>query len=429
VIRLCTIAALGLGLFACGEVKSDAASGDDPTITSLDPDHGPAPGGATITITGTNLAGDNPTVVVDGIAAMDAMATSNTTMTFTLPPGSGGAMVDVEVATDHGFATKPAAFRYSLEPVILDISPKTGRFAGGTAVTITGRGFQANEADVPVVTIGGSPATAVQIIDDKTITATTAASDTQAIAFIPGDVQVKNKNGTAVAPKSFSLTKQGILLVSSQSQQMAFLDPTTKNVVPFSTTSRLPNCAIAPTGTLLALRTRDSQHHDLVDYDPIVRTTTVLGQLMDGASARDFNSLAFVGNTAYVTSRQLQRLYSVNTATAALTVIGATNPILNQRSGIAPKDGSNLWLARATNGTLDTINVATGAITTGVTLSGAPPQGVRGIVTVGGVLYVATSQSSPTLVYTVNTSTGALTQFASVSLQSVTGMCLTPTAF
>ena len=432
-IRSLFTLSLGLGLGAgCGEVKTDAASGDDPTITMLTPDHGPILGGVMVTLSGTNLAGANPTVVVGGVAAKDATATNNNTLTFTLPPGTAGTVADVEVATDHGFAVKPAALRYNLQPIVLEISPKFGRFAGGTAVTITGRGFQVDEADIPTVTIGGSPATAVQIVDDKTITATTAASDPQALAFLPTDISVSNKNGTNTASKSFSLTKQGILLTSGQNnQQLAYLDPATKAVVPLGQTpNKMSGCAVAPTGKLLAQRAKDSNTHELVEFDPITREATKLGQFTDGASTRDFSSMAFVGNSLFVVSRQLGRFYSANPATAALTQIGATDPAFQIYGGITQKDGTSLWFlsSNGSGGTLSTVNTTTGAITAPLTLTGAGGY-LRGLVVVGGVLYVSSWNSNPTTVYKVNTTTGALTQFASVSIPSASGMCTTPPAF
>ncbi len=430
-IRTTTAVAFGwlLVVSACGEVKSDAASGDDPKITMLDPDHGPAIGGVMVTVTGSGMSGTNPIVVVDGVSATEVTASSDSTITFKLPPGIEGNTVDVEVSTDHGFAIAPAAFRYNLRPVILDIQPRFGRFSGGTSVTISGRGFQVDQANVPTVTIGGAVATAVQIIDDKTITATTAPADPQALAFVPTDIEVSNANGMNALPKTFSLTKQGIILVSSQTQKTFYFDPTTKASSPLSGGAKVPTCALAPNGKLDAMKTRDNINHDLIEYDPIGHGSTVLAPtLIEGAVTHDIPMMAYIGNTLYVVSRQAQRMYSVNTTSGALTGIGpAPTPGLT-RGGITARDGSSLWYVTQTNGTLNSINVATGAITTGPTLSGGGIVGVRALVTVGGVLYLATT-ASPTIIYTVNTTSGVLTQFASVPAQNVSGMCQTPTAF
>lgn len=56
-------------------------------------------------------------------------------------------------------------------PTIQSISPGTGSAAGGTAITITGKGF----AQGAVVTVGGAPATATDVVNSMTIIATTGA--------------------------------------------------------------------------------------------------------------------------------------------------------------------------------------------------------------------------------------------------------------
>jgi hypothetical protein len=56
-------------------------------------------------------------------------------------------------------------------PTVASISPSSGSTAGGTAVTITGTGFQSGAT----VTIGGSAATAVSLVSSTSITATTPA--------------------------------------------------------------------------------------------------------------------------------------------------------------------------------------------------------------------------------------------------------------
>ena len=51
------------------------------------------------------------------------------------------------------------------------VSPASGTAAGGTAVTITGTGFLAGAT----VSLGGTPATGVTVVNSTSITATTPA--------------------------------------------------------------------------------------------------------------------------------------------------------------------------------------------------------------------------------------------------------------
>ncbi len=78
----------------------------------------------------------------------------------------------------------------ALPPTVTAISPNTGSTLGGTAVTITGTGFTGATA----VTIGGVPATAVNVVDDTSITAVTGARAAGAVS-----VDVTTPSGTNAA--------------------------------------------------------------------------------------------------------------------------------------------------------------------------------------------------------------------------------------
>src|SRR5690606_1819045 len=63
--------------------------------------------------------------------------------------------------------TLPDAYEYLDEPVITAIAPDEGPETGGTEVTLTGTDF----TDATEVTFDGVPATAFEVVDDTTITA------------------------------------------------------------------------------------------------------------------------------------------------------------------------------------------------------------------------------------------------------------------
>jgi hypothetical protein len=79
-----------------------------PTVTSMTPTSGPAGGGTTVTIVGTNLYG-TPQVTFGGVPGTITTLT-NTSMKVVTPPGSGS--VPVVVATSAGSATVPTTFTY-----------------------------------------------------------------------------------------------------------------------------------------------------------------------------------------------------------------------------------------------------------------------------------------------------------------------------
>jgi hypothetical protein len=113
-----------------------------PTVSSLNPTHGPAAGGTSVTITGTNLTG---ATAVNFDANPASFTVNNPTkITATAPAGVGGTTAQVTVTTGGG--TSPAKL-YDYEvpptpaPVVTGLNPSHGSAAGGTSVTITGSNF------------------------------------------------------------------------------------------------------------------------------------------------------------------------------------------------------------------------------------------------------------------------------------------------
>ena len=150
------------------------------TITSVAPASGPTAGGTTVTITGTYLRyGTSSTgVTVGGVEATVVSFDTNQVVIVT-PAGSAGAKDVVVKAVDYNnqtLATKTGGFTYvAPEPpfAITVVSPASGLTTGSEPVTITGKGFSGGT--LPSVTMGGTAATAVVVVNDTTITAVTPA--------------------------------------------------------------------------------------------------------------------------------------------------------------------------------------------------------------------------------------------------------------
>lgn len=83
----------------------------DPTIATVAPATGPAAGGTTITITGTNFSPD-ATVTVGGTAATAVQPLSATQVRCTTPPGTAGAK-NVVVTSSGGTATSTGGYTYT----------------------------------------------------------------------------------------------------------------------------------------------------------------------------------------------------------------------------------------------------------------------------------------------------------------------------
>lgn len=140
-----------------------------PAVTGLTPDHGPAVGGTTVTITGTDFSG--ATAVRFGASpATSFVVVSATTITAVTPAGSG--TVPVTVVTPMGTSLAGPACQYAYAaPAVTALSPNHGPVAGGTSVTISGSGFTGASA----VRFGATAAATFSVSSDTTMTAVAPA--------------------------------------------------------------------------------------------------------------------------------------------------------------------------------------------------------------------------------------------------------------
>jgi len=187
-------------------VMLSAACGDDsteptqpaPTLTAVSPDNGSALGGTQLTLTGTNFV-SGATVRVGGTAATQVTVVSSTSITCLTPAGTSG-LVDVSVSTSGGTATLEDAFTYNPGPTLTGVAPGAGTSLGGTALTLTGTGFTANNAGANTVTVDGVACTSVNAASDTEITCTSPAGTAGATV----NVTVSNANGAATLPGGFT---------------------------------------------------------------------------------------------------------------------------------------------------------------------------------------------------------------------------------
>ncbi len=145
-----------------------------PTVTSIAPNSGTINGGTAVTITGTGfLAG--ATVSLGGTPATGVTVVNSTSITATTPAHAAGPVNVIVTNSDTQSGTLTQGFTYTTAsnppPTLTGVSPASGTAAGGTAVTITGTGFLAGAT----VSLGGTPATGVTVVNSTSITATTPA--------------------------------------------------------------------------------------------------------------------------------------------------------------------------------------------------------------------------------------------------------------
>ena len=198
-----------------------------PSVTGLTPESGPAVGGTTVTITGTDLSGATA-VSFGASSATSFVVVSATAITAVAPPGSG--TVPVTVVTPMGTRATGPACQYSYAaPGITELSPGHGPAAGGTAVTITGSGFTGASA----VRFGATAATSFSVGSDTIITAvapagtgtvtvtvttpqgTSAEIPAAQYAYAPTISAVSPDHGPAAGGNDVTITGTGFLSATS----------------------------------------------------------------------------------------------------------------------------------------------------------------------------------------------------------------------
>ena len=179
-MRVRHLIAVATAVFGLLAVFAGGALAQTETIASVSPSSGPVAGGTTVVITGdyifdamprpVTIGGANATFVSQEIVNQGPTAK----ITVTTPPGTAGPADVVIYAYAGGpeLVRKTGGFTYT-ELSVKSVTPTSGLTTGEEPITITGTGFSGGAT--PTVTIGGTPATSVTVINDTTITATTPA--------------------------------------------------------------------------------------------------------------------------------------------------------------------------------------------------------------------------------------------------------------
>ncbi|MFD0445863.1 IPT/TIG domain-containing protein [Streptomyces indonesiensis] len=136
-----------------------------PTLTAISPASGPATGGTTVTLTGTNLLGATA-VKFGAVNATSFTVVSATQITAVAPAGSGAAQVTV---SGPGGTSNGVSYAYVVVavPVLTAVSPGQGPVGGGNTVTLSGSGL----TGVTAVTFGSTPALSFTVVSATQITA------------------------------------------------------------------------------------------------------------------------------------------------------------------------------------------------------------------------------------------------------------------
>lgn len=159
-----------------------------PAVSGVSPGSGPAAGGTSVTISGSNFTSATA-VRFGGTNATSYTVNSASSITATSPAGSPGT-VDITVTTASGTSATGVSdqYTYIAVPAVSGVSPNSGSTAGGTSVTITGTGF----AGATSVRFGGTSASSFTVNSANSITATSPAHSAGTV-----DVTVTTTGGTS----------------------------------------------------------------------------------------------------------------------------------------------------------------------------------------------------------------------------------------
>jgi hypothetical protein len=204
--------------------KSTGNGTPPPVVSTITPNSGSTVGGTSITINGSGFQ-NNATVSLGGSLASSVAVVNSSTITASTPAHAAGTVDVVVTNTDGQSGTKSGGFTYVVPPVappvVSTVSPNSGSTVGGTSITISGSGFQNNAT----VSLGGSLASSVAVVNSSTITALTPAhaAGTVDVVVTNTDGQSGTKTGgfTYVAPQTPVPLFDRVFIVVDENQSFA----------------------------------------------------------------------------------------------------------------------------------------------------------------------------------------------------------------
>ena len=149
-----------------------------PKLIGLSPIHGSSVGGYDVIITGDHFL-SGAKVGFGEVDSSKVKFLSEQALIVAVPVGVPGTTVDVTVTNPGGLSdTSAEAFTYDdleKEPLtLISIMPPGGTADGGTSVAVIGAGFVVGQTGL---TIGGNPASDVQVVSANLLTASTPPGD------------------------------------------------------------------------------------------------------------------------------------------------------------------------------------------------------------------------------------------------------------
>ncbi len=179
------------------------------TITSITPAFGDASGGTQVVVQGSGFGDPYSSPLVTavkfgGVAATSFTIQNDNFMSVTVPAGTAGTVVDVEITRTVGdTVTLQSSFTYLAPlPTVTGISPAAGPTNGGTTVVITGTNFvNVTSVDFGLNGGGTTPAQSFTVNSPTQITAVTPSVGGTGHAAL---IEVRTASGSGTLYNAFT---------------------------------------------------------------------------------------------------------------------------------------------------------------------------------------------------------------------------------
>lgn len=359
---------LAIVLLACGDAPPGPAA---LRVDRAEPPYAPLTGGTQITLHGAGF-GANTRVLVDGRESSLVRAIGTTKLELIVPPGERSGDAEIVVFEDAGTVTASDLFHYSTGPHITGVSPaQVPGSTDGALITVTGSGFLDEGAGAPQLLLDGQLVTDITVLDDSTLVFTALAGR----IFSRPDIELVNQRGATQQRDAFRYTPgdhAGLLAFGRFGANFAmFYDPLTNATVPIEA---------LPTSTRMRSVYRDEAgvYWGVDVANQIGRLDLESQTLIDPVQMFErIPSVMRIGNDVYGLRRnQPVTLGIIDTITGFVAQVPNISVPCCGSFGLG-YDGTNVWIMHRstdfTNVVLEKLDIATGATSGTVTLTGAPP--------------------------------------------------------
>ncbi|MGK8524416.1 IPT/TIG domain-containing protein [Nocardia asteroides] len=318
-----------------------------PTVTTIDPNRGPATGGNTVTLTGTEFTGASA-VDFGGTPATSFTVVSSTRISAVAPAGTG--TVNVSVTTPGGLSNG-VSYTYVPAPTLTTAAPGSGPEIGGNTVVLTGAGLTGATA----VRFGANAAVSFTVVSDTevravapagtgttAITVTTVGGVSNGVSYgyipVPTLATIVPDSGPETGGNTVTLTGTGFATTTA-------VNFGSTPAVSFTVLSGTQVRAVAPAGTGITAVTVTTvggvSNENPYTYVPAPvlaalvpasgpvsggNTVTIAGTGFTGVTAVRFGATPATSFTV-VSSTEISAVAPAGTGTAAVTVsaVGGTS--------------------------------------------------------------------------------------------------------